>query len=321
MINDNLREKIQEEIDIIDNEIGEEVINENYRTVLESVKNLGDGHDLNGLERHKLWKTLKHKFPKNLNAVPVGKRDKDGKIVTDHTELKQLYLKTYAQRLRNRPIKDKFEHIKELKEDLFNDRLKLSLEKKTKPWTMASLMSAIKLLKKNKARDPHGWANELFQDGVAGQQLKLSILHILNQMKDKNEIPEFIRKADVCTIYKGKGSKNDLLNDRGVFVVTILRSILMRLIYMDCYKVLDESMSDSQVGARKGKNIRNHIWIVNGIITDVLSTKSRKPIDVQIFDFKQCFDGLWLKECMNDVYKAGLNDDKFALLCTLRTQV
>ena len=241
--------------------------------------------------------------------------------MTDHHELKQLYLKTYAQRLRNRPIKDKFEHIKELKEDLFNDRLKLSLEKKTKPWTMASLMSAIKLLKKNKARDPHGWANELFQDGVAGQQLKLSILHILNQMKDKNEIPEFIRKADVCTIYKGKGSKNDLLNDRGVFVVTILRSILMRLIYMDCYKVLDESMSDSQVGARKGKNIRNHIWIVNGIITDVLSTKSRKPIDVQIFDFKQCFDSLWLKECMNDVYKAGLNDDKFALLCTLRTQV
>ena len=53
MINDNLREKIQEEIDIIDNEIGEEVINENYRTVFESVKNLGDGHDLNVLERHK----------------------------------------------------------------------------------------------------------------------------------------------------------------------------------------------------------------------------------------------------------------------------
>ena len=186
MINGNLRQKIQEEIDIIDNEIGEEVINENYRTVLESVKNLGDGHDLNVLERHKLWKTLKHKFPKNLDAVSVEKRDKDGKIVTDHTELKQLYLKAYTQRLRNKPIKDKFEHIKELKEDLFNDRLKLSLEKKTKPWTMANLMSAIKLLKKNKARDPHGWANELFQDGVGGQQLKLLILHILNQMKDKN---------------------------------------------------------------------------------------------------------------------------------------
>ena len=91
-------------------------------------------------------------------------------------------------------------------------------------------------------------------------------------MKENNEIPEFIRKADVCTIYKRKGSKNDLMNDRGVFIVTILRSILMRLIYMDCYNVINESMSDSQVGARREKNVRNHLWIVNGIISDVLST-------------------------------------------------
>jgi hypothetical protein len=47
----------------------------------------------------------------------------------------------------------------------------------------------------------------------------------------------------------------------------------MRMIYLDYYTLLDESMSDSQVGARKGKNIRNHIWIVNGIISDVLSSK------------------------------------------------
>ena len=52
--------------------------------------------------------------------------------------------------------------------------------------------------------------------------------------------------------------------------------------------MLDESMSDSQVGARKGKNVRNHLWIVNGIISDVLSSKSKKPVDIQIFDYKQC---------------------------------
>ena len=179
----------------------------------------------------------------------------------------------------------------------------------------------MKLLKKNKARDPIGWSNELFKDGVAGQQFKLSLLHLINKMKDNNEIPEFVRLADVATIYKGKGSKNDLTNDRGVFIVTIIRSILMRLIYMDFYHLIDESMSDSQIGARKGKNIRNHIWIVNGIISDVLSTKSKKPIDIQIFDYKQCFDSLWLKECMNDVYEAGLNNDKFALLYNVNSTV
>ena len=125
---------------------------------------------------------------------------------------------------------------------MFKDRLKLSLEKKTKPWTIADLKSALKVLKKNKARDPNGWANELFKDGVAGKELQLSILHIFNKMKENNEIPELIRKADVCTIYKRKGSKNDLMNDSGVFIVTILRSILMRLIYMDCYNVINEAI-------------------------------------------------------------------------------
>ena len=69
--------------------------------------------------------------------------------------------------------------------------------------------------------------------------------------------------ADVATIYKGKGEKCDLQNDRGIFLVTIFRSILMRLIYLDKYEVLDQSLSDSQVGARKGKSVRNHIWILS----------------------------------------------------------
>ena len=83
---------------------------------------------------------------------------------------------------------------------------------------------------------------------------------------------------------------------------------------MDFYKVLDKSMSDSQIGARKDRNIRNHIWIVNGVISDVLSTKHNTPIDIQKFDYRHCFDSLWLKECMNDVYEAGIDNDKFALL-------
>ena len=95
----------------------------------------------------------------------------------------------------------------------------------------------------------------------------------------------------------------------------------MRLIYLDNYEVLDSSMSDSQVGARRGKSVRNHIWVLNGVICDVLSTKKKTPVDLQIFDYKQCFDSLWLQECMNDIYKGGIQDDKFALLYNVNTRV
>ena len=47
-----------------------------------------------------------------------------------------------------------------------------------------------------------------------------------------------------------KGKKCDLKNDRGIFLVTVFWSVLMILIYNN---LLDETMSDSQVGVEKGK--------------------------------------------------------------------
>ena len=85
--------------------------------------------------------------------------------------------------------------------------------------------AVLKSLKKNKSRDPNGWINELFTYGVLGNDLKISLLYIFNRIKQENRIPDFIRLADVSTIYKGKGAKNELVNERGIFVVPIMRNI------------------------------------------------------------------------------------------------
>ena len=38
------------------------------------------------------------------------------------------------------------------------------------------------------------------------------------------------------------------------------------------------------------------------------------PIDVDIYDVKKCFDSLWVEECINDLFEAGLQNDKLNLL-------
>ena len=88
----------------------------------------------------------------------------------------------------------------------------------------------------------------------------------------------------------------------------------MNLVYRDKYDIIDRSMSDSNIGARKAKNIRNHIFVANSIIHDVLSKKSKHPIHVMVLDYKQMFDSEYLFECMNYVFEAGVDDDIFALL-------
>ena len=198
-------------------------------------------------------------YPKVAAGIPMGKKDRKGNIVTNYEGLKSLYLQTYVSRLRNRPMKPDLEGLKKMKEELFKLRLKLSKTRKSQPWTLEHLDKALKGLKNDKAIDPNGLVNEIFKDGVAGKDLKKSFLKMLNRIKEEDFIPDFVRLADIATIYKGKGGKCDLKNDRGIFLVTIFRSILMRLIYLEKYDKLDSSMSDSQVGGRKGKSVRNHI--------------------------------------------------------------
>ena len=139
-------------------EIGNEIADENLKDILETIKSLGgdEHHSLDGSGRKQMWKLLKAKFPKNAHQVPVGKKDSSGNIITNHSGLKQLYLNTYINRLRNRPIKIDFEEIKEMKNELFNIRLKLSDKKKSKPWVLDDLNKVLDSLKMNKARDPNG---------------------------------------------------------------------------------------------------------------------------------------------------------------------
>ena len=85
------------------------------------------------------------------------------------------------------------------------------------------------------------------------------------------------------------------------------------MIYQDKYQTIDENISDSNVGTKKKKNIRNHLFILNGIINDALNSKD-KCIDLIIVYYKQCFDSMWLDECMNDLFKAGVQDDHLALV-------
>ena len=58
--------------------------------------------------------------------------------------------------------------------------------------------------------------------------------------------------ANVTTVPK-RGSPFLLENERGIFRVSVLRYVLMRLIYNDKYPVVDANMSDCQMGGRKKK--------------------------------------------------------------------
>ena len=50
----------------------------------------------------------------------------------------------------------------------------------------------------------------------------------------------------------------------------------MKLIYNSNYPNIDANISDCQMGGRKAKNCKNNIFIINGIIHEVLQKKQKK---------------------------------------------
>ena len=135
----------------------------------------------------------------------------------------------------------------------------------------------------------------------------------MNRIKDEQIFPECLEICNVSSIWKKKASRNNFESYRGIFRVTIFRSILDRLIYNDEYENLDKSLTDCNVGARKERNIRDNIFVINAITNNIKKTKSEE-VDFQVYDIEKCFDKLWLHEVINCLYSAGFQNDKLPLL-------
>ena len=146
--------------------------------------------------------------------------------------------------------------------------------------------------------------------------MKAALLNLLNQIKNDQLMPQSLLYANISSIYKKKGSRQCLENDRGIFVVSSVRMILDTLIYQEKFPSIDKRMTCSNIGARRNRNIRDHLFVTYAIINSVVKG-GEDPVDLQIYDVQKCFDELWLEDCMIDILSTLPNsewDDKIALL-------
>ena len=206
-------------------------------------------------------------------------------------------------------MRPQYEKLKNLREI----RLKKAKENRSSDWNMKHLEDALKKLKNGKAPDPQGYIAELIKPENIGNALKESLLHLMNKSKQQMNDPEFFQLANIVPIYKGKGERSMLKNDRGIFMLSLFRKLKNKLIHNDIYEIVDSNMSESQVGGRHKRGIRNHLFVLYSVMNSALNNEG-PPLDLGVLDITTMFDALWLEECCNDLYEAGIVDDKMALI-------
>ena len=183
-----------------------------------------------GLNMRKMWK-MKKRLTGTHGEPPVSMMDEHGNTVTDDKGIENIVLKRYEERLETLPIKPELEVHRMQRENLCDRRLKEAQENVTPEWTFKELDVVLKQLKNNKAKDPLDWPNELFKPENIGNDLKLAVLKLMNQIKQQQQVPGPLKYCNITSIYKNKGSRKDFENYRGIFRVVTLRNILDKLIY------------------------------------------------------------------------------------------
>ena len=177
-----------------------------------------------------VWKTMNKLWPKCGESLPTAKKDHKGRIVSAPNELKRLYAKEFKERLRTRKMRPDLKHLEKRKKRIFLMKLKLAGSTTSAPWNMFDLDRALRDLKNNRSRDPDGFLNEIFKKDIIGTNLKHSFLIMFNKIKQNQLIPHFMNHTNITTVPKS-GSKLLLVNQRGIFRVSTVRSVLMRLVY------------------------------------------------------------------------------------------
>ena len=67
-------------------------------------------------------------------------------------------------------------------------------------WSMLDLENVLKDIKHNKSRDIDGLNRNIFHLNWIGTDLKQSLLVMFNKLKNRGEIPNFMKKAVISTI-------------------------------------------------------------------------------------------------------------------------
>ena len=163
------------------------------------------------------------------------------------------------------------------------------------------------MLTNKNSSDEEGWRNEMIKYG--GEEMHKSLCLMINQLQVQG-IPKQWQKMKIKSIYKGKGSRKEVGNRRGLFLSSILSKVVEKILLRRVEKQME--IRKYQTGGKKGTSTVDS-WMVLMAILDNNRRKNQKTY-ILMADAEKCFDRLWLQDCLVDLKNAGLREKEVSLL-------
>ena len=266
----------------------------------------------NGINGPNMWEVMKSiRRPKTSAATAI--KNKDGRILENPEEIKNRYLEHFVDILQPPTATTKEEKQQEKTVNLiFNNILNLANSLPPRLTTMDEIVTAKKQLKRNKSKDPYGWNNEMIMEG--GKEMDSSLLHLFNRMEHERFSPEQWREVSIKAIEK-PGCILEMDNKRGLFLTEVISKLYEKILKNRNAEKIDSYVSDFQSGGVKNRSTGDNKLILSEIIRQ--NKKLGRKTYIVYGDAVKCFDKLWLKDCLVELYKAECAPQDIQMMFTM----
>jgi exonuclease III len=175
-------------------------------------------------------------------------------------------------------------------------------------FTSTELAKVIDNLPKGKAEGPNKICYELIIHG--GDFLKSSLLHICNNVRESESIPEAWEKAGIITLPKGNKNPHKLENKRSITLADVACKIFERLMLNRlAHKI---PFTEAQAGARKGRSTTDQVFILKSVIRS--RTGRKLPTYIAFLDLHKAYDKVWKAAILENLWRSGIRGKSWRLM-------
>ena len=134
---------------------------------------------------------------------------------------------------------------------------------------------------------------------------------MFNSIKENKGIPSQWKNVQVSTIYKNTGKRKRLINQRGIFLKQVLSKMYGKL-NMNRAESAMNLIDKFQAGGTQNRSPADQKFLLRAAVDH--SKYLNLPIYLTFYDYSQCFDSLWLSDCLLSLREIGVDDEIVSIL-------
>ena len=233
--------------------------------------------------------------------TPSAMVNKEGKECYEREEIREIFQDFYQELFqKEEPINETEKKAMEITENVFLNIMEEAEKPKRKEQIdEETVKKCLRELKNKSSLDYNNISNKILKN--AGKDMIDSLTIIFKEIDNSNHIPTAWEDMIIKSIYKGKNSKKEMDNRRGLFITSVVSKLFEKTKLSSQREKIENQLSKFQTGGVKGKSPIDNKMVLNATID--YNNFINSETYVFFADAYKCFDKIDLKTSLVDLYE------------------